>query len=70
MPYGAFWVTVTGAPAWPSFDDDVGLADGGPADGELAGAADEAAEPMPAGTDVACMQMVVNIYIYAMMQGA
>jgi len=26
--------------------------------------------PSPAGTDVACMQMVVNIYIYAMMQGA
>jgi hypothetical protein len=25
--------------------------------------------PSPAGTDVACMQMVVNIYIYAMMQG-
>jgi len=24
----------------------------------------------PAGTDVACMRMVVNIYIYAMMQGA
>ncbi len=24
----------------------------------------------PAGLDVACMQMVVNIYIYAMMQGA
>ncbi len=26
--------------------------------------------PSPAGTDVACMRMVVNIYIYAMMQGA
>src|ERR1700744_1328588 len=25
MPYGAFWVTVTGAPAWPSSDDEVGL---------------------------------------------
>jgi hypothetical protein len=26
--------------------------------------------PSPAGTDVACMRMVVNIYIYAMIQGA
>ena len=26
--------------------------------------------PSPAGTDVACMRMVVNIYIYAMMQGS
>ena len=26
--------------------------------------------PSPPGTDVACMRMVVNIYIYAMMQGA
>jgi hypothetical protein len=26
--------------------------------------------PSPAGTDVACMRMVVNIYVYAMMQGA
>ncbi len=25
--------------------------------------------PSPAGTDVACMRMLVNIYIYAMMQG-
>lgn len=26
--------------------------------------------PSPAGTDIECMKMVVNIYIYAMMQGA
>lgn len=26
--------------------------------------------PSPVGTDVACMRMLVNIYIYAMMQGA
>lgn len=26
--------------------------------------------PSPAGTDVACMRMVVNLYVYAMMQGA
>jgi Domain of unknown function (DUF4159) len=26
--------------------------------------------PSPPGTDVACMRMVVNIYVYAMMQGA
>jgi hypothetical protein len=30
----------------------------------------EYASPSPVGTDVACMRMVVNIYIYAMMQGA
>jgi hypothetical protein len=54
MPYGALGATVTGAPAGPLFVDDVGLADGEPADGELDGEADEvAAEPMPAGTEVA-----------------
>jgi len=48
MPYGAFGATVTGAPARPLSAGDVGLAVG-----ELAGEADEVAEPMPAGTDVA-----------------
>ena len=47
MPYGAFGVTVTGAAAWPLSGDEVGLAVG-----ELAGEADEVAEPMPAGTAV------------------
>ena len=58
MPYFAFGATVTGAPAWPLSADDVGLAAGELAagelaDGELVGGADEAAEPMAAGTDVA-----------------
>jgi hypothetical protein len=36
MPYGALGLTVTGAPAWPLFDDEVGVALGeGEAVGEL-----------------------------------
>src|ERR1700761_1373376 len=53
MPYGAFWVTVIVPPAWPLFDDEVGLAAG---EGDVAEAVGElVALPavMADGTEVA-----------------
>jgi hypothetical protein len=55
MPYGAFWVTVTGAPAWPLSDEEVGLALGEEeaAVGDTVGEAVALPAVMVTGTDVA-----------------
>src|ERR1700761_2800462 len=53
MPYGAFWVTVTGAPAWPLFDDEVGLALGEDDVAGVLGALVALPAGMPGGTETA-----------------